>query len=74
MNGTSRTYAWQYDPLYRLTNESISAIGNLGYAFDPAGNRTNRNSAVSQLPAASYSYNTNDWLTTDTYDSNGSTL
>ena len=73
LHGTSRTYAWSYDPLYRMTNENIGAI-NLGYAYDPVGNRTSRNATnVSQLQTASYSYNTNDWLTTDKYDSNGST-
>jgi len=48
------TYAWQYDKLYRLTNENISTIGSLvgslGYAYDPVGNRTNRTSTgISQL-------------------------
>jgi len=68
------TYAWQYDNLYRLTNENISAIGSLGYAYDPAGNRTNRLvtgslSLANQTPT----YNTNDCLLSDTCDYNGNT-
>ena len=74
VNGTGRTYAWNYDSLYRMTNETISGIGNIGYGYDPVGNRTNRQSSIAQLPTASYIYNPNDWLTnTDQYDSNGST-
>ncbi len=69
----TRNYTWQYDNLYRLTNEFINTAGNLGYGYDPVGNRTNRQSSVSQLPTASYAYNTNDWLTSDQYDANGNT-
>src|SRR5208282_4604315 len=62
VGASSRTYVWQYDNLYRLTNEIISSIGNLGYTYDPVGNRTNRQSSISQLPTASSSFNTNDWI------------
>jgi RHS repeat-associated protein len=77
INSVSRGYAWQYDQLYRLTNETITGTaptGALGYGYDAVGNRTNRTSSVSGLGAQSLSYNTNDWLTTDSYDSNGNTL
>jgi RHS repeat-associated protein len=70
---TNRSYAWQYDSLYRLTNETISALGTLGYRYDLVGNRTNRTSISSPLPSTSSTYNTNDWLTTDQYDNNGNT-
>jgi RHS repeat-associated protein len=75
VNGTSRNYQWQYDNLYRLTNEgvSITAPGTVFYQYDPVGNRTARQSTISQLPTASYSYTTNDWLATDKYDLNGNT-
>ena len=73
VNNTSRTNAWNYDALYRLTNENISALGILGYGYDPVGNRTNRTSAVTGISASSSSYNANDWLTTDQYDANGNT-
>lgn len=73
VNGASRTYAWRYDNLYRLTNENVNAIGSVGYAYDPVGNRTNRQSSISQLSTGSSAYNTNDWLAGDSYDSNGNT-
>ena len=72
LNG-SRNYTWQYDNLYRLTNENISAVGTLGYGYDAVGNRTNRTSGVSGLAGQAPTYNTNDWLVGDVYDSNGNT-
>jgi RHS repeat-associated protein len=78
VNGTSRTYGWSYDHLYRLTNEVVSGLGNVGYAYDPVGNRTNRTSSISGLAADSYNYDTNDELSADstgsyTFDVNGNT-
>jgi RHS repeat-associated protein len=76
VNGTSRNYNWAYDYLYRLTGETINgalASGTASYAYDAVGNRTNRQSSISQLLTASYSYNANDWLNSDTYDTNGNT-
>jgi len=72
VNGASRNYAWQYDTLYRLTNENISPIGNVGYALDQVATGQIANL---QSPTAdcSYGYNTNDWLAGDSYDSNGNT-
>ena len=73
----SRSYLWQFDSLYRLTNEVVSGTaptGNLGYQFDAAGNRLNRNGSLGSLGVQSLAYNTNDWLKTDAYDSNGNTL
>jgi RHS repeat-associated protein len=72
-NGTTRSYAWTYDPLYRLTNENISVLGNVGYGYDVVGNRTNRASTISGLTNQIYTFNTNDWLNIDSYDSNGNT-
>jgi RHS repeat-associated protein len=43
------------------------------YSYDAVGNRTNRQSTISQLPTTGYSYNTNDWLATNSYDNNGNT-
>jgi RHS repeat-associated protein len=73
VNGTSRAYAWQYDTLYRLTNENFNASSNLAYAYDVVGNRTNRTSSVSSLTNQNFTFNTNDWLMTDHYDNNGNT-
>jgi RHS repeat-associated protein len=75
--GSTHTYAWQYDPLYRLTNETISGLGSLSYALDPVGNRTNRlgsGSVTNTLPPVTSAFGANDWLTTDAYDNNGNTL
>jgi RHS repeat-associated protein len=74
LNGTSRTYTWGYDGLYRLTNEIVSGLGSMAYSYDRVSNRTNRSGALGPLGSAAYGYNTNDWLTTDTYDANGNTL
>src|SRR5271166_682505 len=77
-NGTAvRGYTWGYDTLFRLTNETISTTaptGTLGYGYDAVGNRTNRTSGITGITNQTPSYNTNDWLTTDAYDSNGNTL
>jgi len=73
VNGTSRTYAWKYDSLYRLTNENVSALGSVGYGYDTVGNRTNRTSSISGILPTNSSYNPNDWAAGDQYDSNGST-
>ena len=73
VNGTNRTNAWKYDSLYRLTNDGISGLGTNGYGYDTVGNRTNQTSTVSGIPNQSFTFNTNDWLATDQYDSNGNT-
>ena len=77
VNGASRAYAWQHDALYRLTNEMIigaSPTGTVGYGHDLVGNRTNRTSSLSGIADQTLTYNTNDWLATDTCDNNGNTL
>jgi hypothetical protein len=38
----ARAYAWQYDKLYRLTNETVTGSipsGTLSYQYDSVGNR-----------------------------------
>jgi len=71
---TNRTYAWQYDSLYRLTSEGISGMGTNAYGLDKVGNRTNRTAGLGSLPLQNFSYTSNDWLVTDAYDSDGNTL
>ncbi len=76
VNGVSRTSAWQYDALYRLTNETITGtapIGAVAYQYDAVGNRTNRTSTLSGLTNQTLAYVTNDWLASDVYDNNGNT-
>ncbi len=81
VNGTNRVYSWQYDQLYRLTNENFNASSNLAYSYDPVGNRTNRYPTIAGVAATvagltnqNFTFNTNDWLTIDKYDNNGSTI
>jgi RHS repeat-associated protein len=67
---------YTYDALYRLTSETISGApvsGAIGYQYDPVGNRLERTSTVGLVPAAMYSYDANDRLDADAYDSNGNT-
>lgn len=76
VNSANRTNSWSYDVLYRLTNEVIkTTITNaLGYAYDSVGNRTNRTvTGGLSLTNQSFTFNTNDWLTGDSYDNNGNT-
>lgn len=83
VNGTSRSYAWSYDALYRMTNETITGLGSVSYSYDAVGNRTNRVSSLSALPSDNYySYDTNDELSADgntvaygnfEYDADGNT-
>jgi RHS repeat-associated protein len=72
--GTNTVYAWQYDSLYRLTSETFNASSNLTYGYDAVGNRTTRTSGIGALTNQTFAFNTNDWLTRDTYDNNGNTV
>ena len=71
-----RQVNYTYDGIYRLTNEAISgapsgANGSVGYGLDPVGNRTTRTSSLLAVAAATYSYDANDRLVSETYDANG---
>lgn len=75
----NRGYTWNYDVLYRLTNETVTGAaptGTIGYNYDSVGNRTTRTNIASGLGLAnqSFTFNTNDWLASDGYDNNGNTL
>jgi RHS repeat-associated protein len=73
---------YTYDANYRLTGESIAATGpvslpgnsSIGYTYDHMGNRLSRVSTLSQVPTASYNYDVDDRLTSDSYDNNGNTV
>jgi RHS repeat-associated protein len=77
---SGRTLTWNYDGIYRLTNETISsdpggANGSVSYGLDPVGNRTSTNSSLPGVPSVSLaSFNLDDWLSPETYDANGNTL
>jgi RHS repeat-associated protein len=73
---SGRQVNYTYDGIYRLTNEAISADpssknGAVGYALDPVGNRTATTSSLLAIAAATYSYDANDRLASETYDANG---
>jgi RHS repeat-associated protein len=78
LNGRHVTYG--YDNIYRLTSEAITGDpgGNNGTVtypqYDKVGNRSQRTSTLGAVPPASYTYDANDRLTTDTYDNNGNTI
>jgi RHS repeat-associated protein len=76
--GTSRTDVWTYDSLYRLTGETLSGgtVGGLTYGYDLVGNRTSRTtsgSLTSILTNQTFTFTSNDGISSDTYDNNGNT-
>jgi RHS repeat-associated protein len=78
---SGRALAWNYDGIYRLTGETISGDpannnvnnGSATYTLDPVGNRTAVNSTLNGINPISGSYNADDELSSETYDSNGNT-
>ena len=78
---SGRALAWNYDGIYRLTNETISGDpannnGNNGsatYTLDQVGNRTAASSSFNGFSPIAGSYNADDQLSSETYDSNGNT-
>lgn len=80
LEGTGRTAAYTYDPIYRLTNEAITGDpiaannGALAYGLDPVGNRLGLNSTLAALQSQTFTYDADDRLNTDSYDANGNTL
>jgi RHS repeat-associated protein len=76
---TGRSLNWSYDGIYRLTNEAVSQDpagknGAVGYGLDPEGNRLSANSTLSGISSGTFSFNADDLLSIETYDSNGNTL
>jgi RHS repeat-associated protein len=77
LNG--RTLTWNYDGIYRLTNETIASDptnenGSISYGLDPVGNRLSDTSSLSGINSTTGAYNADDELSTETYDANGNTL
>jgi RHS repeat-associated protein len=78
---SGRALAWNYDNIYRLTDETITGDpannnGNNGsatYTLDPVGNRTAASSSFSSFSPIAGSYNADDQLSSETYDANGNT-
>jgi RHS repeat-associated protein len=76
---TGRSINWSYDGIYRLTNESISndpskVNGSVSYGLDPVGNRLSASSSVSGVNSGSYTYNSDDQLSTEVYDGDGNAI
>ena len=74
-----RTIAWNYDGIYRLTNETIADDpnnnnGGARYGLDPVGNRLSLNSTLPGIASGSFGYNADDEVSSETYDANGNTL
>src|SRR5208282_5162688 len=74
---SGRSVAYGYDSLYRLTSENVTADpnnhnGTTSYLYDPVGNR--QQLLVNGVTANSYTYDADDRLGSDSYDSNGNTV
>jgi RHS repeat-associated protein len=77
LNG--RALSWNYDGIYRLTNETISSDpshnnGSASYTLDPVGNRLSETSTLAGLDPGTFGYNADDEANTETYDANGNTV
>ena len=73
-----RTLNWTCDGIYRLTNEAISSApsgknGTVAYYLDPVGNRLSDTSSLSGVTAGSGTFDADDRLSSETYDSDGNT-
>jgi len=72
---SGRQVTYNYDNLYRLTKETVSgdasSNGVVDYVYDNVGNRLSRTSTMPAVPSATYTYDANDRLTTETYDADG---
>ncbi len=73
---SGRQVSWNYDGIYRLTNEIISSDpanhdGNVSYGLDPVGNRTSVSGGITGLSPIAGSFNVDDELASESYDSNG---
>src|SRR5208337_4557063 len=77
--GNGRTLQWNYDGIYRLTNETITSDpsnnnGSVAYGLDPVGNRLSENSSLPGINSGSWGYNADDEVSSETYDANGNTI
>jgi RHS repeat-associated protein len=76
---SGRSVSYGYDNDYHLLSETITSdpAGNNGsetYTYDTVGNRLTLNSTIPSLSGANtYVYDSNDRLSTDTYDNDGNT-
>ena len=76
---SGRTVNWTYDGLYRLTGETIALApskndGSVSYSLDPVGNRLSDTSSLPGIDAGSWSYNSDDEVSSESYDANGNVI
>ena len=76
--GNGRSLTWNYDGIYRLTNETVSNDpannGSASYGLDPVGNRLSAVSSLTSIASGSFSYNPDDEISSESYDANGNVL
>jgi RHS repeat-associated protein len=77
--GNGRTPAWNYDGIYRLTQETVSQDpagknGSVAYTLDPVSNRLSAASTLPGVASSTATYNADDLLSTETYDLNGNVI
>jgi RHS repeat-associated protein len=74
---SGRTINWSYDDINRLTNEAVTGAGTghngtVAYnSLDPVGNRLSDTSSLSGVTAGSATFDADDRLSAESYDSNG---
>ena len=74
LNG--RSVSWNFDGIYRLTGETISGApgsenGTASYGLDPVGNRDAATSSIPGLSPIGGTFNADDELASESYDSDG---
>jgi RHS repeat-associated protein len=77
--GNGRTLQWNYDGIYRLTNETISGDpsknnGSVSYGLDAVGNRLSQNSSLPGINSGSWGYNADDQISSESYDADGNVI
>jgi RHS repeat-associated protein len=75
---SGRVVGYAYDSLYRLTAETVTSDpsgknGTIGYTYDVVGNRKTLSSTLPPAGGISYTYDADDRLGSDQYDSDGNT-
>jgi RHS repeat-associated protein/uncharacterized repeat protein (TIGR01451 family) len=73
---SGRSVQWNYDGIYRLTSEAVSQDpnaknGTASYGLDPVGNRLSTASNLFNISSGAFTFDANDFLGTEGYDSNG---
>ena len=76
---SGRAVAYAYDSLYRSTSETVTSDpsgknGAINYTYDAVGNRKTLNATLPPAGGMNYSYDADDRLASDQYDSNGNTI